>query len=149
VTDRLSPGKILVGEDNNTKVDFFRAPMARRITLAEISYVAPEALKTGGLRTGAGRPEDRAAAAKSGVYTLGAILYHMLAGIPPFEGETPEVVLPRIVKETPPPLRRVNLKVSPALARVVERAMDKDPENRPPDFRSFEADLKKIIAPVL
>jgi hypothetical protein len=53
------------------------------------------------------------------------------------------------MKDTPPALRRVNLKVSPALARVVERAMDKDPRNRPPDFRAFELDLRKIIAPAL
>jgi serine/threonine protein kinase len=83
------------------------------------------------------------------VYSLAAIMYHMLAGIPPHEGQSTEQLLPKIMKDRPPSLRRVNLKVSPALARIVERAMSKDPAARHKDFKEFRVDLKKIISPAL
>jgi hypothetical protein len=76
-------------------------------------------------------------------------MYHMLAGIPPHEGQTTEQLLPKIMKDRPPSLRRVNLKVSPALARIVERAMSKDPAARHADFKEVRVDLKKIISPAL
>ena len=148
--DRIGTRDIYVNDENAAKLDFFRPPVTRKIDPICLSYTAPEVISGGGLRS-TGRPaaSERDTASRGAVYSLGAILYHMLAGIPPYEGQTEEEMLPKILKTTPPSLRRVNLKVSPALARVVERAMDKDAKARPANFREFQLDLKKIIAPAL
>ena len=149
--DRLSPADIVVTEDYTAKVDFFRPPLPGGPDPETLRYVAPEVVSSGRLRHGRARPAaaDRGSAARSSVYSVGAILYHMLAGIPPFDGSTEEELMPKVLRGVPPPLARVNLKVSPALARVVERAMAKDPEGRPADFRTFQIDLKKIVSPAL
>jgi serine/threonine protein kinase len=151
ILNRISPADIYVNDDHQAKLEFFRPPLSISVPVADLPYVAPEVISSGGLRSGSVRPDagQRDHALRSAVYSLGAILYHMLAGIPPHEGETEEQLLPKILKDSPPSLRRVNLKVSPALARVVERTLDKDPANRPADFKTLKADLKKIIAPAL
>ena len=100
--------------------------------------MAPEVL------AGASKGQDASAV----VYSIGAILYHMLAGIPPFEGGSTEEVARRAQKDSPPALRRINLKVSPALAQVVESAIDRRPAARPPSIAEFLAALKKAAAPV-
>ncbi len=145
--DRLFPSEIFVDEAGEAKLQFFRPPFPRQVEVRTLTYVAPEIISGGRLRSGADRPADPGAALPAAVYSLGAILYHMLAGIPPHEGETRDELLPRILKEDPPALRRVNLKVSPALARIVERAMSRDPKARPPDFKVLRADLRKIVSP--
>jgi serine/threonine protein kinase len=149
VTDRLFPSDILTDDENSTKLDYFCSPVTGRVPTWALAYLAPEVISARGLRVNGERPTEREPALRSAVYSMGAILYHMLAGIPPFEGETDEEVLPKIVKGTPPPLRKVNIKVSAALVRVVERAMDKDPAARPASFSAFKEDLRKIISPGL
>ena len=62
---------------------------------------------------------------------------------------TTEELMPKILKGVPPSLSRVNLKVSPALARVVERSMSKDPNARPASFATLKVDLKKLVSPTL
>ncbi|MCU0726956.1 MAG: FHA domain-containing serine/threonine-protein kinase [Planctomycetes bacterium] len=149
VIDRLDTADIYVNEENQAKLDLFRPPVALTPDTTAVSYLAPEVVSGGGARPQSGRPRiaDRAAAARSAVYGAGAIFYHMLAGIPPFEGATIEELMPKVLQKSPPALSRVNLKVSPALARVVERAMSKNPADRPADFRAFQADLRKIAVP--
>jgi serine/threonine protein kinase len=151
VLSRISPSEIYTSEDHQAKLEFFRPPVNVPVPVEDLPYIAPEIVSTGALRSASARPDagQREFALRSAVYSLGAIVYHMLAGIPPHEGESEEQILPKILKEQPPSLRRVNLKVSPALARVVERALDKDPANRPADFKAFRSELKKIIAPAL
>jgi hypothetical protein len=78
-------------------------------------YVAPE------------RVEGRAADSRSDVFSLGAVLYEMLAGVPAFDGATTAEVLAATVERDPP---EVDPPLSPALARVVHRALEKDPAQR-------------------
>jgi len=151
VSNRIAPADIYVDGDNQVKVELFRPPLPTKVGVAELPYIAPEVVQSGVLRAGPGRPaaDQRASANRSAVYSLANIMYHMLAGIPPHEGLTTEQILPKIMKDRPPSLRRVNLKVSPALARIVERAMSKDPAARHPNFKEFRIDLRKIISPAL
>jgi serine/threonine protein kinase len=151
VVNRLAPSDVLLDEDNQVKVEFFRPPLPTSVTVEELPYIAPEVVKAGVLRAGSARPSisERAPANRAGVYSLASIMYHMLAGISPHEGETTDQLLPKIMKNEPPSLRRVNLKVSPALARIVERAMSKDPTARHADFKEFRVDLQKIISPAI
>jgi serine/threonine-protein kinase len=151
VIDRLDTADLHISDENQVKLDLFRPPVAWTPDPMAVSYMAPEVISGGGARPQKGRPRipDRAAASRGAVYSAGAIFYHMLAGIPPFEGATVEELMPKVLQKSPPALSRVNLKVSPALARVVERAMSRNPSERPADFRAFQADLRKIAIPGL
>jgi serine/threonine protein kinase len=141
----IAPGSVLVSEATfETKVKLFEEPSAdgvRVATAADAAYVAPEML------AGAAAP-DAAASERAMVYSCAAILYHMLAGLPPFEGDTVQEVLRRAQRESPPALRRVNLKVSPALAKVVEEAISRDPAARPATLDEFLDRLRTAAAPI-
>jgi len=135
----IAASSVLVSVDHDAKVRLFRepTPAARAMTAADAAYVAPEVL------SGASQGRD----ANSAVYSVGAILYHMLAGIPPFEAATVGEIAKRAQKDAPPALRRINMKVSPALAQVVESAIDRRPDMRPQSLADFLAGLKKAAAP--
>ena len=135
----ISTSSVLVSPEHEVKVKLFREPMfaTQAIHAADAAYVAPEVL------SGAEKGQDPTAV----VYSIGAILYHMLAGIPPFEGGTTQEVARRAQKDSPPALRRINMKVSPALAQAVESAIDRRPASRPQSIPGLIDALKKAIAP--
>jgi hypothetical protein len=72
-------------------------------------------------------------------YALGVVLYEMLAGVPPFPGDRVLEVLDRHAHGTPPPLPDA---VPPALRRIVERALEKDPAARFESMTVFAAALE-------
>jgi hypothetical protein len=65
-------------------------------------------------------------------YCLGVILFEMLAGRPPFQGDTPFAIMDQHRSATPPDLGALR-ELPPGLARLIERLMDKDPDQRPED----------------
>lgn len=118
--------QVLVSESHDVKVKLFNEPSLEESPAPpadQLAYMAPEVLH--------GEIGDDGAGLRC-VYSVSAMLYHMLAGIPPFEGPTPAEVTRRVLHESPPALRRINLKVSPTLAKIVESGINRDPEERPP-----------------
>ncbi|MFC1639867.1 serine/threonine protein kinase [Gemmatimonadota bacterium] len=93
-------------------------------------YASPEHI-TGGELVGAG----------SDVYSLGVLLYEMLAGKFPFEGVSVAAMMKRILIETPPSLRVVRPEVPEQLANVVEVAMAKKLDQRFQTMAEFRAAL--------
>ena len=96
----IKPGNILFGRGNIPKLADFGLAAGARSALGQQDeiwgtpyYVSPERL----LR----EPED----IRSDIYSLGATLYHAIAGRPPFEAETAEEVAKRHISDRPPPLR--------------------------------------------
>jgi serine/threonine protein kinase len=96
----IKPGNILFGRGNIPKLADFGLAAGARTALGQQDeiwgtpyYVSPERL----LR----EPED----IRSDIYSLGATLYHAMAGRPPFEAETAEEVAKRHISDRPPPLR--------------------------------------------
>jgi serine/threonine protein kinase len=96
----IKPGNILFGRGNIPKLADFGLAAGARTALGQQDeiwgtpyYVSPERL----LR----EPED----IRSDIYSLGATLYHAMAGRPPFEAETAEEVARRHISDRPPPLR--------------------------------------------
>jgi serine/threonine-protein kinase len=133
----VSPSMVLVSENHNVKLKLFREPPTgdqSGPSVSELAYFAPEVLKE----------PDRGHDERVGVYSVGAILYHMLAGIPPFEGSSRQEITRRVLNESPPALRRINLKVSPALAKVVESAIDRSPDERPQTLNELLEQLRKV-----
>lgn len=89
-------------------------------------------------------PEDAANDSvdhRSDLYSLGATLYHLLAGKPLFTGKSGTEVLMHQIHTPPPSVRRVNPQVSPQTAAIIERCLAKKPEAR---FQTYELLIKAI-----
>ena len=121
----VKPANILFADARTAKIgDFGLAVAAGQQGEAQKEiwgtpyYVAPERLNNA--------PEDF----RSDIYSLGATLFHALAGRPPMEGETTSAAELRQLKSHPPDLRRVAPEVSRETARIVNRMLAPNPAHR-------------------
>ncbi len=88
---------------------------------------------------------------RSDIYSLGATLYTLVTGRPPFDGTDALDVLLRIARVDFPPPRAVNAKLHPDIEAVIMRAMERSPDRRYATARELADDLSRLIAlePVL
>lgn len=122
----VKPANILLSREGRVKVgDFGVARLAEGSTdggaatiVGTPKYMAPE--------QGRGRPTTSA----TDVYSVGVVLYEMLAGHPPFSGATVVELALSHMQEQPPPL---SAGLPASLVAILQRAMSKDPADRFPD----------------
>jgi serine/threonine protein kinase/Tfp pilus assembly protein PilF len=88
------------------------------VLLGTVGYMSPEQAK--------GEPAE----SRSDIFSFGCVLYEMLGGRRPFERNTAVETLNAILKEEPPPLASSGADISPALRALVNRCLQKRPENR-------------------
>ena len=81
---------------------------------------------------------------RSDVYGLAAVLYEMLAGEPPFTGDSVQAVVSRVLNEMPRPIRALRASAPAHLERALMRALAKTPGDRPPSARAF---IEMLTAP--
>jgi serine/threonine protein kinase len=135
----VKPGNVLLTPDGRAKLADFGiattvggaagALTATGEVLGTPHYLSPEQVS--------GKP----ATPRSDLYATGVMLYEMLTGAPPFTAEAPMAVALAHQRSPVPPLRSRRPQVDPALAHAVERALEKDPEQRYPDAESMRAAL--------
>lgn len=121
----IKPGNILFGRGNIPKLADFGLAAGARSALGQQDeiwgtpyYVSPERL----LR----EPED----IRSDIYSLGATLYHAMAGRPPFEAETAEEVAKRHISDRPPPLRSLCPNAQEQTVLTLDKCLAKKTEAR-------------------
>src|SRR5271167_2716265 len=81
---------------------------------------------------------------RSDIFSFGAILYEMLSGKRAFHGDTPADTMSAILKEEPPELSETNRNVSPALERIVQHCLEKNPESRFHSASDIAFDLEHL-----
>jgi serine/threonine-protein kinase len=84
---------------------------------------------------------------RADVYAAAAILYELLAGQPPFDGNSAHAVLAKVVAGRFRPLSEQNPEVPPELAAIVEAGLSLDPESRIPSAERFAERLLPFVSP--
>lgn len=140
----LKPANVLLGEAGAPKIADFG--LARRFdqdsglthTGARIgtpSYMAPEQML--GSSSALGPPVD--------VFAVGAILYELLTGRPPFRGDSLSDTERKLATQDPTPPSRLNTKVPRDLETICLRCLEKDPRNRYASAGELAADLERFL----
>jgi len=139
----LKPANVLMTAEGRPMVaDFGLAKRSGEVTLSAEGrvlgtpgYMPPE--------FAAGHSLDAGPAAD--VYGLGAILYALLTGRPPFRGDTPLETIRRVADDEPAPPRALNPRVERAVQAICLRCLEKDPRHRYGSARELAEDLDRYL----
>ncbi|HCE45853.1 MAG TPA: hypothetical protein DET40_20095 [Lentisphaeria bacterium] len=81
---------------------------------------------------------------RSDMYSFGATLYHMLAGIPPFMANDAEAVMKKHLNDKHVPLVEISKEINPSISNIVDHLLAKNPEKRPSSWKEICKTLDKI-----
>jgi class 3 adenylate cyclase len=131
----IKPANVWLGEDGNARLgDFGLATTGGRsresvegMLVGTVAYLPPE--------QALGRPSDQ----RSDLYSLGALLYEMVTGQPPFPGDDAVTIISQHINNVPVAPSRLVDGVPPAIDELILKMLAKRPEDRPADAAEFRA----------
>jgi eukaryotic-like serine/threonine-protein kinase len=140
----LKPGNIMIDRGDEPHVTDFG--LAKRLgndsgqtrtgtVVGTPSYMAPE--------QAAGKSRELGPACD--IYGLGAVLYELLTGRPPFRAETPLHTVMQVIENEPVPPRLLNANVDPDLETICLKCLEKDPGRRYPSAEDLAQDLDRYL----
>ena len=115
------------------------AARERRLTSPGMAMGTPEYMAP---EQAAGRPAD----ARTDVYSLGAIVYEMTTGVPPYQGDNFMEILTKKATVDPAPPTSVRAEIPAQVSDLVMLAMSRDPDRRPQTMEAFEYELNKCLS---
>jgi serine/threonine-protein kinase len=139
----VKPQNVLLSDEGEVKVTDFGIARSLHVehgvtqtgtVLGTGEYLAPE------------QASGKTVSPATDVYSLGVVLWELLAGDVPFTGDNFVAVALRHVNEPPPSLRERRPDVSPRLDAAVQRALAKDPASRFPSMAAFAQELRACLA---
>lgn len=139
----LKPQNILIDENKNVKITDFGIAVAvsqdsltqTNTLMGSVHYLSPE------------QARGSIATKQSDIYSLGIILFELLTGKVPFEGETAVSIALKHFREEIPSVREQNKEIPQALENVIIKATAKEPAERYNSVNEMAADLKTVLDP--
>jgi len=136
----LKPSNIMIDKDGNVRIMDFgiaRSLEAKGITGAGVmigtpEYISPEQVE--------GKEADQ----RADIYSLGVILYEMVTGRVPFEGDTPLSIAYKHKHEAPQDPRKINAQIPDDLSHLILKCLEKDKENRYQSTGELRTELENI-----
>ena len=142
----IKPENILISKDGRVKVaDFGLArnmaigqtmTVESSVVLGSVSYLSPEQVQRG------------VADARSDIYAVGIVLFEMLTGGKPYEGETPIQIAYRHVNDRIPSLQSIKSDIPIAISELVYAATAPNPDHRPKDAEELLSKFREIQAQI-
>jgi serine/threonine protein kinase len=138
----LKPENILVSKTGDVKLtDFGLARTVTRVTMTRIGllvgslgYLAPEVIN------------GERATVHSDIFSLGVIAYELLAGQPPYVGETPQALIFKLTQGSATPLKEAAPFIPTEICAMVDACLSKDPAQRPSSVWEIEACLMTVLS---
>jgi serine/threonine protein kinase/tetratricopeptide (TPR) repeat protein len=136
----LKPSNVMIDKEGNARIMDFgiaRSVKGKGITGAGVMIGTPEYMSPE-------QVEVKEVDQRSDIYSLGVILYEMVTGRVPFEGETPLGIAMKHKSEMPKDPREINAQIPEDLSRVILRCMEKDKNNRYQSAGDVRSELIRI-----